>query len=173
MCNSRVDFFFCVFYNNKRRCLIPVAEGKCICPRLNEFSYCLLISLSLSPSFTTPWHLQSFTCILFFCPSPLTPTVQSFSPSPAAEHASRQWDIAFLILLTGDNIYVLFFDIHFSCSHRPQSGLDTKAQLKHSISLPLLMLVCFFLFVCVLTTFSPLSPPPKTIFIFILIILRG
>lgn len=99
--------------------------------------------------------LQSFTCILFFYPSPLAPTAQSFSPSPAAEHASRQWDIAFLILLTGDNIYVLFFDIHFSCSHRPQSGLDTKAQLKHSISLPLLMLVCF-LCVCVSSLHFPL-----------------
>lgn len=74
-------------------------------------------------------YLHSIFFWYFSIPQPLpchTTTTISLPMSPAALHASRLRDIAFLILLTGDNVYVLFFDIHFSCWHRPQSGPDTQ-----------------------------------------------
>lgn len=53
------------------------------------------------------------------CPLPPPPHLTPNLPvSPVAAHACRRWDIAFLILLTGANIYVLFFDIHCSSSRR-------------------------------------------------------
>lgn len=53
------------------------------------------------------------------CPLPHPPHLTPNLPvSPVAAHACRRWDIAFLILLTGANIYVLFFDIHCSSSRR-------------------------------------------------------
>lgn len=53
------------------------------------------------------------------CPLPPPPHLTTNLPvSPVAAHACRRWDIAFLILLTGANIYVLFFDIHCSSSRR-------------------------------------------------------
>lgn len=130
--------------------LIPVAPGKCICLCLKECSYCLFISrfslsfffLYSSPSFRpsgTCSHLPAFCSLYlppFLLPSPTPTTTISLPLFPAAVHASQRWDIAFLILLTADNIYVLFFNIHFSCSHRPRFGPDTKARHKHTSSPP-------------------------------------
>lgn len=75
------------------------------------------------PSAQTLCHLRLFTCIVFFpsAPPERSSSLSSSATPPAsleAAHACRQWDIAFLILLTGTNIYVLFFDIHCSCSRR-------------------------------------------------------
>lgn len=82
-----------------------------------------LHSVSLSPPFSIP------------CPT--TNTISSLSP--ATVHASQLWDIAFLILLTGDNIYVLFFNIHFSCLHRPRFGPGNKNTAQtHKLLFPLL-----------------------------------
>lgn len=81
-----------------------------------------------------------FTLTRLFLCFPLPPLPRSPSLlSPAAVHASRRWDIAFLILLTGANIYVLFFDIHCSCSHRtPALARTEKARQenKHMSSSP-------------------------------------
>ena len=170
ICSSGVHLFFCFTPVRKGR-LIPVAPGKCICLCLKECSYCLFISLFslsffffflyFSPSFRpsgTCSHLPAFCSLYlppFLLPSPTTTTI-SLSLFPATVHASQRWDIAFLILLTADNIYVLFFNIHFSCSHRPRFGPDTKAQHKHTsppppaFTLPSHFHICVF---NVLTTF--------------------
>lgn len=74
-----------------------------------------------------------FTLTRLFLCFPLPPLPQSPSLlSPAAVHASRRWDIAFLILLTGANIYVLFFDIHCSCSHRTPALARTQKHMSSS-----------------------------------------
>lgn len=68
------DFFF-LFNSNKKGCLIPVAQGKCICLRLKECSYCLFISLfSLSFYIPHPCFQPSGTCshLLAFC-FPISP----------------------------------------------------------------------------------------------------
>lgn len=66
-------------------CLIPVAGGKCICLRLNECGYCLLIFLPFSSSVRPlpSWHLQLFTCILFSTPPPDPQSSFSLLSSPA------------------------------------------------------------------------------------------
>lgn len=79
-------------------------------------------------------HLPVFNAIPPFFPFPNLSHQHHYLPLPpstAAMHESQPWDIAFLILLTGDNIYVLFFDIHFSCSHRSRFGQDTIPWHKH------------------------------------------
>lgn len=100
------------------------------------FFFFLYSSPSFRPSGTCS-HLPAFCSLYlppFLLPSPTPTTTISLPLFPAAVHASQRWDIAFLILLTADNIYVLFFNIHFSCSHRPRFGPDTKARHKHTSS---------------------------------------
>lgn len=135
---------------------IPVAWGKCICLRLNGCSYCLLISPKpFRPLLQPLWHPRLFTCIVLFPATPrelllsflshLTPTLPV---SPVATHACRRWDIAFLILLTGANIYVLFFNIHSSCSRRTAGpSWDTRStapKKKEHGQLPCLRLFLLF-----------------------------
>lgn len=99
-----------------------VAHDECVSSS-HECSYCRFISLfSLSVilplTFDLFWTCRLLSCFLhpcvflffLFCSS--TSTISS-SQSSATMHANQWWDIAFLILLTEDNICVLFFQYPF------------------------------------------------------------
>lgn len=118
------DTFF-LFNSSKKRCLVPVALVICICSPhermhllLIYFSTCSMF-LHSSPLFFRPYgtctHLPVF-CFSITRSSPFIHPSVSLCLLQLCMHPSV---IAFLILLTGDNIYVLFFNIHFAWSYRP------------------------------------------------------
>lgn len=86
------DTFFCLTGARRGR-LIPIAQGKCICLRLKECSYCLFISLfSLSLCISrlplsALWHLQSFLPAFCFSIAPTFSLHLYLSPSVSSSHA--------------------------------------------------------------------------------------
>lgn len=126
-------------------------------PSLLFMAPALIYLCSISPSPAPPLS------------TPLPPPVSlSLCLLPPCMHPS---DIAFLILLTGDNIYVLFFNIHFSRSYRPRIGPDTKDRHKTHKFLPppLVMSVCFN----ALTVHFPLHLTHHHLWLLFLLIIEG
>lgn len=100
---------------------------------------------TFSPSAPTPLAPAVIYLHCVFSPPPprafLPSVLNTPPPSLEAPHACRRWDIAFLILLTGANIYVLFFDIHCSCSRRTAGPeWDTRSTATKNKTKPRLLL---------------------------------
>lgn len=136
MCNSGVDFFFLnVFYSGGGGgCLIPVAGGRCICLRLNECSYCLLIFLPSSSSVRPlpPWHLQLFTCIpphsSFSLLSSPTPATVSLPPVSSGGACIPAMGYCFSNLADGGQYLCIVFRYSLLVlTQDPGPGQDTKS----------------------------------------------
>jgi len=83
------------------------------------FPHFLCPYVTFAPTFD-PWAsaafcLHSVSLAQMYFSFPLSPPLSL--PLSLQQPSMQWWDIAFLILLTGDNIYVLFSNIHFSCAH--------------------------------------------------------
>lgn len=180
MCNSWVDF-----YGSKKGCLIPVARDKCICLRLKECIYCLFISRSILyfPPFVRPSgtcsHLPAFSfSISPLFSSPLTPPPHNLSPSVSSSSACiPAMGYCFSNLADRGQYLCIVFQYPFlmltlgpGLARTQKHGANTRAPSL----LPFLVPVCVCVF-NVLSTFSPLSPPPTPIItiLFFLSFLEG